>query len=86
MKPHVFNPLVFPDGLTIGGTETSPCVKLRFSKREAEANLRQAVQAARFGNFYRREQHSYQCPRCGWWHLTSAEQWEKQSEEEGERT
>jgi hypothetical protein len=76
MKPKVFNPLVFPDGMTIGGTEASPCLKLRFSKREAEATLRKALQGARLGNFYRREQHVYECKRCGWWHLTSAEQWE----------
>jgi hypothetical protein len=77
MSTQIFNPLKFPDGLAVRNEER-PCPKLKFSKREARIALRKAKECGQLGNPNRREQHTYECPVCGWWHLTKNEQWNYQ--------
>jgi hypothetical protein len=73
MHPPIFNPLPLPAALVCRDGAT--CKKQKFSKRQAQAVLRQAAKQAEVGNLYRSERRVYECKIYGWFHLTSKDLW-----------
>lgn len=48
-----------------------PFGKREMSEAEATVELVGSVLSYNRGNNHRQERRAYQCPACGWWHLTS---------------
>lgn len=48
-----------------------PTGKRKLDKHEAKVALVGAVVAHNRGDNHRQERRAYECPLCGWWHLTS---------------